>query len=151
MTPHTLLDRWCRSTAPRRRRRHGLDAPLDGVERQVHLSPAPSSRCATYRCPDIVHTVCGHRHPTRPDTAWPIAAIPAIVHTPRMEGGRRMTTAHTSGHDAVLALLDWLPEDVDADAEVVADLLRIPEAEAARLLAVLEENGDINTSAGTAR
>src|SRR5262245_20690947 len=35
-------------------------------------------------------------------------------------------------HDAVLALLDWLPEDRDADAALVAELLRIPEVEAAR-------------------
>ena len=35
---------------------------------------------------------------------------------------------------AVLARIDWVHEDVEADAKVVADLLRIPEAEAARLL-----------------
>jgi hypothetical protein len=40
----------------------------------------------------------------------------------------------TSAHDAVLALLDWLPTDVDPTAELVAEILRIPEPEAARLL-----------------
>jgi DNA-binding IclR family transcriptional regulator len=49
----------------------------------------------------------------------------------------------TPAHDAGLALLDWLPEDVEADAEVVADLLGIPEAAAARLLDELEAAGDI--------
>jgi hypothetical protein len=49
--------------------------------------------------------------------------------------------ALTATHDAVLALLDWLPEDHDADAALVAELLRIPEAEAARLLDDLEGGG----------
>jgi hypothetical protein len=35
---------------------------------------------------------------------------------------------------AVLARIDWVHDEVEADAKVVADLLRIPEAEAARLL-----------------
>ena len=60
-----------------------------------------------------------------------------------------MTTAHTSGHDAVLALLDWLPEDVDADAELVAHLLRIPVGEVAQLLADLEAHGDVASATGT--
>jgi hypothetical protein len=34
--------------------------------------------------------------------------------------------ALTPGHDAVVALIDWLPEDVEVDAELVADLLRVP-------------------------
>jgi hypothetical protein len=34
--------------------------------------------------------------------------------------------ALTSAHDAVLALLDWLPEDVEADAVLIADPL-LPE------------------------
>jgi hypothetical protein len=49
---------------------------------------------------------------------------------------------------AVLARIDWLHEDVEADAKVVADLLRIPEAEAARLLNELEAAGDIATATG---
>jgi DNA-binding IclR family transcriptional regulator len=56
--------------------------------------------------------------------------------------------ALTPAHDAVLALLDWLPEDVEADAEVVGDLLGIPEAEAARLLDELEAAGDIASATG---
>ena len=56
--------------------------------------------------------------------------------------------ALTPAHDAVLALLDWLPEDVEADAEVVGDLLGIPEAEAARLVDELEAAGDIASATG---
>jgi DNA-binding IclR family transcriptional regulator len=56
--------------------------------------------------------------------------------------------ALTPAHDAVLALLDWLPENVEADAEVVADLLGIPEAEAARLQDELEAAGDIASATG---
>jgi predicted ArsR family transcriptional regulator len=44
--------------------------------------------------------------------------------------------------------MDWLPEDGDADAKVVADLLGIPEAEAARLLDELETAGDIASATG---
>jgi DNA-binding IclR family transcriptional regulator len=54
----------------------------------------------------------------------------------------------TDTHHAVLALLDWLPDDVEADAEVVADLLGIPEAETARLLDELEAAGDIASATG---
>jgi DNA-binding IclR family transcriptional regulator len=54
----------------------------------------------------------------------------------------------TPAHNAMLALMDWLPEDGDADAKVVADLLRIPEAEAARLLDELETAGDIASATG---
>jgi DNA-binding IclR family transcriptional regulator len=54
----------------------------------------------------------------------------------------------TSFHEAVLRLLDWLPEDVDADAALVAQLLRIPEAEALRLLEELEEAGDLTSASG---
>jgi hypothetical protein len=43
-----------------------------------------------------------------------------------------MTAARTPAHDAVLALLARLPEAVDADAELVADLLGIPEAKGRR-------------------
>jgi DNA-binding IclR family transcriptional regulator len=56
--------------------------------------------------------------------------------------------ALTPTRDAVLALLDWLPEDRDADATLVAELLRIPEAEAARLLDELEAAGDIASATG---
>jgi hypothetical protein len=34
--------------------------------------------------------------------------------------------ALTPAHDAVLALVDWLPADRDVDAALVAELLRIP-------------------------
>jgi len=56
--------------------------------------------------------------------------------------------ALTPGHAAVLALIDWLPEDVEADAELVADLLGVPEAEATRLLDELEAAGDIASATG---
>lgn len=49
---------------------------------------------------------------------------------------------------AVLAGIDWLHEDVEADAEVVADLLGIPEAAAARLLDELEAAGDVASATG---
>jgi hypothetical protein len=47
----------------------------------------------------------------------------------------------TPQHDAVLALLDWLPEDAEVDAALVAGLLSIPEVEALRLLGELEAEG----------
>jgi hypothetical protein len=40
----------------------------------------------------------------------------------------------TPSHDAVFALLDWLPEDMEAHAELVANLLGVPEVEVALLL-----------------
>jgi hypothetical protein len=49
----------------------------------------------------------------------------ALTQRPRYT--RCMATL-TPGHDAVLALIDWLPEDAEADTELVAELLRIPEA-----------------------
>lgn len=49
----------------------------------------------------------------------------------------------TAAHDAVLAVLDWLSEDVVADAATVAEVLAISEAEAARLLEELEAEGCI--------
>lgn len=51
-------------------------------------------------------------------------------------------------HDAVLALLDWLPEDVAPDAELVAELLNVPEAEALRLLEELEVAGCLESATG---
>jgi len=56
--------------------------------------------------------------------------------------------ALTPAHDAVLALLDWLSEDVYADAALVAELLEVPEAEAARLLEELEAVGDVASATG---
>jgi len=56
--------------------------------------------------------------------------------------------ALTPAHDAVLARLDWLPEDIAADAELVAHLLGVAEAEAARLLDELEAAGDIAGAIG---
>ena len=49
---------------------------------------------------------------------------------------------------AVLAGIDWLHEHVEADAEVVTDLLGIPEAAAARLLDELEAAGDVASATG---
>jgi DNA-binding IclR family transcriptional regulator len=57
-------------------------------------------------------------------------------------------TVLTPSHDAVLALLDLLPEGAVADAELVAELLRVPEPEAARLLDELEAAGDIASATG---
>jgi DNA-binding IclR family transcriptional regulator len=51
-------------------------------------------------------------------------------------------------HDAVLALLDWLPKDVAPDAELVAELLNVPEAEALRLLEELEVAGCLESATG---
>jgi DNA-binding IclR family transcriptional regulator len=59
--------------------------------------------------------------------------------------------ALTPAHNAVLALLDWLPEDIEANAERVAHLLGVPEAEAARLLDELEAAGDITSATGPLR
>ena len=56
--------------------------------------------------------------------------------------------ALTPAHDAVLVLIDWLPDDVEADVEVVGDLLGIPEAAAARLLDELEAAGDVVSATG---
>ena len=49
----------------------------------------------------------------------------------------------TPTHDAVLAVLDWLPVETVADAALVAALLAMPEADAAWLLDELEEGGCI--------
>jgi DNA-binding IclR family transcriptional regulator len=54
----------------------------------------------------------------------------------------------TPSHNAVLALLDWLPADTDATAALVAELLAISEAEAARLLDDLEAAGCIESAEG---
>jgi hypothetical protein len=48
----------------------------------------------------------------------------------------------------VIALLDWLPEDRDADAPLVGQLLRIPEAEATPLVAELEAAGCVASAVG---
>ena len=47
----------------------------------------------------------------------------------------------TPAHDAVLAILDWLPVETLADAALFAALLAMPEADAAWLLDDLEEAG----------
>ena len=54
----------------------------------------------------------------------------------------------TSTHDAVLALLDWLPEGAEPDAALVVELLGISEAEAARLLAEHEAAGCVEGASG---
>ena len=54
----------------------------------------------------------------------------------------------TPAHDVLLALLDWLPEDRDADAAPVTELLCIPEAEAARLLDEHEAAGCLASATG---
>ena len=48
----------------------------------------------------------------------------------------------TPAHDAVLAILDWLPVETVADAALVAALLAMPEADAAWLLDGLEAAGN---------
>jgi hypothetical protein len=55
----------------------------------------------------------------------------------------------TPAHDAVLALLDWPPEDAEPTAELVADLPASPEAEAARLLEGLEAAGCVASATGS--
>jgi hypothetical protein len=57
-------------------------------------------------------------------------------------------SALTSTHDAVLAVLDWMPRDIVADVAPVAPLLAIPEEDAARLLDELEEAGWIASVIG---
>lgn len=54
----------------------------------------------------------------------------------------------TAGHDAVLRLVDWLPEDAEPDAVFVGDLLCIGEREAARLLDELEQSGLLASGEG---
>jgi DNA-binding IclR family transcriptional regulator len=51
-------------------------------------------------------------------------------------------------HDAVLAILDWLSTDAVADAALVAQVLAIPDTEAARLLDELEEAGCVASATG---
>jgi hypothetical protein len=46
--------------------------------------------------------------------------------------GTRVVLTLTPAHDAVLAVLDWLPAGTVADAALVAAQLAIPEADAAR-------------------
>jgi DNA-binding IclR family transcriptional regulator len=60
--------------------------------------------------------------------------------------GRRVEL--TPAHDAVLAVIDWLPDGVAADAALVAKLLDVPEAEAARLLDQLEAAGCVASATG---
>jgi hypothetical protein len=67
--------------------------------------------------------------------------------TPRTRSARVVPTL-TPAHDAVLAVLDWLPADTEADAALVADLLVIPQAEAARLLDELEAAGCLTSATG---
>jgi len=55
----------------------------------------------------------------------------------------------TPAHDAVLALLDWLPADTDPTGEPVAELLAISEAGAARLLDDLEAAGCVASATGS--
>ena len=52
----------------------------------------------------------------------------------------------TSAHEAVLALLDALPAGSVVDAEEVADLLDVSEAEATRLLDELEAAGCVTSA-----
>jgi hypothetical protein len=54
------------------------------------------------------------------------------------------------GRDAILAVLDWLPEECDADATRVAQLLGWPEPEVAGLLDDLEAAGDLTSAVGRA-
>ena len=54
----------------------------------------------------------------------------------------------TPAHDAVLAILDWLPVETMADAALVAALLAMPEADAAWLLDELEEVGCAASATG---
>jgi DNA-binding IclR family transcriptional regulator len=54
----------------------------------------------------------------------------------------------TRAHDAVLSLLASLHEDTAPDAELVAALLGIPEAEAMRLLEDLEAAGCVASATG---
>jgi hypothetical protein len=61
---------------------------------------------------------------------------------------RPSVAALTPAHDAVLAVLDWLPDDVEADAAVVAQVLAIPEAEAVQFLEELEAAGCIASATG---
>ena len=61
-----------------------------------------------------------------------------------------MSTAErlTDEHDLVLAALAVLSPDVDADAALVAALIRWPESVVARLLADLEAAGCVASATG---
>ena len=59
---------------------------------------------------------------------------------------RALVAGLTRAHDDVLA--DCLPENIALDAELVAELLGLPEAEAVRLLDELEAAGDIVSATG---
>lgn len=54
----------------------------------------------------------------------------------------------TPAHDAVLAILDWLPVDAVADAALVAQVFAIPDAEEARLLDELEAADGVTSAKG---
>jgi DNA-binding IclR family transcriptional regulator len=54
----------------------------------------------------------------------------------------------TPAHDAVVAILDWLPMETVADAALVAALLAMPEADAAWLLDELEAAGWVASATG---
>ena len=62
--------------------------------------------------------------------------------------GTRAMLKLTPAHDAVLAILDWLPMETMADAALFAALLAMPEADAAWLLDELEEAGCVASATG---
>jgi hypothetical protein len=63
----------------------------------------------------------------------------------RYVGAMRLLTPH---HDAILALFDWLPGGIEADAVLVANLLDVPETDAAQLLDELETAECITSATG---
>lgn len=68
-----------------------------------------------------------------PTGNWLITVNPGLVLYPE--------PLATSTHDTVLVLLDSLPKDTEADAGLVAELLAVPEADPAPLVAELEDAG----------
>jgi hypothetical protein len=54
----------------------------------------------------------------------------------------------TPAHDAVLAILDWLPMETMADAALFAALLAMPEADAAWILDGLEAAAWVASATG---
>ena len=86
--------------------------------------------------------VSGQRQTQRTAGDWPAIEGP--------DGARSLICCREArergaapAHDAVLALVAWLPEEAEADAVLIAHLLGVPETEAAKLLDELEAAGCI--------
>jgi hypothetical protein len=110
-------------------------APLDVAATPPRRRRRRSCRTAPWALipPRVLHT---HERATRParaaqrHTSHRMGRGPLATDYPNARGTAGRPTLMPA-HDAVLALLDWLPEGTEVDAALVADLIDIPEPDAA--------------------